>query len=95
MLINRMPPGHRLFPFLVLAGLLPVGCSGWPDLSEGDGDTTNSYHERDFLDPTKPGSLVARSAVDDVLQAAAGRRDAASVKNVERTERGVIEAVLR
>jgi ABC-type multidrug transport system permease subunit len=42
------------------------------------------YH----LDPMKPGSLVARAAVDDVLQTAAGRRDAARVKDVARSERG-------
>jgi ABC-type multidrug transport system permease subunit len=52
--------------------------------SSGDGAPHYEYH----LDPTKPGSLVARAAVDDVLQQAAGRREAAHVKDVEFTERG-------
>jgi ABC-type multidrug transport system permease subunit len=42
------------------------------------------YH----VDPTKPRSLVARDAVDDVLQQAAGRQDPAAVENVVQSEPG-------
>src|SRR5690606_1266771 len=54
----------------------------------GENDTTSAPHYEYHLEPTKPGSLVARAKVDDVMQQAAGRRDAATVRNVERTERG-------
>ncbi len=42
------------------------------------------YH----FDPTKPGSLVARNAVNDVLQRDSGREDAVAVENVEKQEPG-------
>jgi ABC-type multidrug transport system permease subunit len=42
------------------------------------------YH----LDPTRPGSQVARHAVDDAIQRGAGRVDPVAVENVEKTEPG-------
>lgn len=39
-------------------------------------------------DPTRPQSLLARNAVDDVLQRAAGRQDAAAVTDHELAETG-------
>ena len=42
------------------------------------------YH----FDPTKPGSLVARHAVDDVLQRGAGRVDSLQVEDVRHQEPG-------
>lgn len=41
-----------------------------------------------YFDPTQPKSLVARSAVDDLLQREAGRVDVASVQDVEFSEPG-------
>jgi len=43
-----------------------------------------TYH----FDPTQPKSLLARNAVDDALQRAAGRDDVAAVADVEQTEPG-------
>lgn len=59
-----------------------------PTSSGTSADATNSPHYEYHLDPTKPGSLVARSKVDDVLQQAAGRRDVASVKDIAQSEPG-------
>lgn len=42
------------------------------------------YH----FDPTRPGSQVARSRVDDFLQRAAGREDVVEVADVERSDPG-------
>jgi ABC-type multidrug transport system permease subunit len=42
------------------------------------------YH----FDPTKPGSIVARHAVNDVLQTAAGRHEVAKAQDTEHTEPG-------
>jgi ABC-type multidrug transport system permease subunit len=58
------------------------------DVPSETSDTASSPRYEYHLDPTKPGSHVARAKVDDLLQQAAGRRDAAHVKSVERTERG-------
>jgi ABC-type multidrug transport system permease subunit len=41
-----------------------------------------------LFDPTRPESLLARNKVDDALQRAAGRKDAARVADVELTEPG-------
>ncbi len=41
-----------------------------------------------FFDPTRPESLLARNAVDDALQRAAGRTDAAAVGDKELNEPG-------
>jgi len=41
-----------------------------------------------FFDPTRPGSVVARDAVDNLLQKAAGRRDPVVATNNEVTESG-------
>jgi ABC-2 type transport system permease protein len=41
-----------------------------------------------FFDPTKPESTLARNAVDDFLQRAAGRHDAVEVRNREIDEPG-------
>jgi len=41
-----------------------------------------------FYDPTRPESALARTAVDDALQRAAGRKDAAAVGDIELTESG-------
>jgi ABC-type multidrug transport system permease subunit len=41
-----------------------------------------------FFDPTKPGSLLARNAVDDSLQRAAGRTDIAESRDHEVSEPG-------
>jgi len=41
-----------------------------------------------FYDPTRPESALARTRVDDALQRAAGRKDAAAVGDVELTETG-------
>ncbi len=40
------------------------------------------------FDPTRPESVLARNAVDDALQRAAGRRDVAESENVELNEPG-------
>jgi len=40
------------------------------------------------LDPTRPQSVLARNAVDDALQRAAGRRDAAEISSVNVDEPG-------
>lgn len=40
------------------------------------------------FDPTKPGSELARNAVDDALQRAAGREDVAKTRNREMSEPG-------
>ena len=45
-------------------------------------------HYEYFYDPTRPESLLARNAVDDALQRAAGRRDVATVDDKEVTESG-------
>ena len=39
-------------------------------------------------DPTRPGSLVARNSIDDVLQRASGREDAVSTSNTEVSQPG-------
>jgi ABC-2 type transport system permease protein len=41
-----------------------------------------------FYDPTRPESLLARNAVDDALQRAAGRKDIADAGDTELTEPG-------
>jgi ABC-type multidrug transport system permease subunit len=41
-----------------------------------------------FYDPTRPESAMARITVDDALQRAAGRKDAALVSDIELTESG-------
>jgi len=41
-----------------------------------------------FFDPTRPESVLARNAVDDALQRAAGRRDVASTSDLELNEPG-------
>jgi len=41
-----------------------------------------------FYDPTKPGSVLARNAVDDALQRAAGRQDVATTQDHALTEPG-------
>jgi len=41
-----------------------------------------------FYDPTRPESALARTAVDDALQRADGRKDAAAVGDIELTESG-------
>jgi len=40
------------------------------------------------FDPTRPGSLLARNQIDDLLQRAAGRRDMVATGNVEIQQRG-------
>ncbi len=40
------------------------------------------------LDPTRAESVLAKSAVDDVLQRGAGRKDSVTIKEVERAEPG-------
>jgi ABC-2 type transport system permease protein len=49
---------------------------------------TAGPHYEYFYDPTRPESLLARNAVDDGLQRAAGRKDVASVGETELTEPG-------
>lgn len=41
-----------------------------------------------FYDPTRPGSVVARDTVDNLIQRAAGRSDPIQVSNLEMTETG-------
>ena len=50
-------------------------------------DQSAPHYEYRF-DPTRPQSVLARNAVDDRLQRAAGRRDPAEVATVEITEPG-------
>src|SRR5690606_37063786 len=50
--------------------------------------TANPIHYEYQFDPTRPQSVLARSAVDDQLQRAAGRKDAAEVTVVEVVEPG-------
>ena len=54
--------------------------------AEPAGKSTPSYVYH--FDPTRPDSVLARSAVDDQLQRAAGRRDVAEVQLVEMDEPG-------
>jgi ABC-type multidrug transport system permease subunit len=49
-----------------------------------DGEFRYDY----FFDPTRPDSVLARNAVDDALQRAAGRKDAASTGDIELREPG-------
>lgn len=51
----------------------------------GESETTSQQY---FFDPTKPSSVLARNAVDDALQRAAGRKDVLSAEDVEITEPG-------
>jgi ABC-type multidrug transport system permease subunit len=48
------------------------------------GSASNEYH----YDPTQPRSMLARNAADDLLQRAAGRKDAVEIKDVEVSEKG-------
>lgn len=45
-------------------------------------------HYQYFFDPTRPESLLARNAVDDALQRAAGRKDVATSSDIELNEPG-------
>lgn len=58
--------------------------TGKSDLYLKTNDETVEY----FFDPTRPGSVVARDTVDNLLQRAAGRQDAVVATNHEVTESG-------
>lgn len=49
---------------------------------------SDSITYRYEYDPTRPGSVLARNLVDDVLQRAAGRKDVAETENIEISEPG-------
>ena len=53
--------------------------------SEG---TEPNYKYQYELDPTRAESVLAKSAVDDVLQRGAGRKDTVTIKEVEKLESG-------
>jgi ABC-2 type transport system permease protein len=50
--------------------------------------TSGKPHYDYIFDPARPESVLARDAVDDVLQRAAGRTDAATVQNTQFNEPG-------
>jgi ABC-2 type transport system permease protein len=56
--------------------------------SETTQETGDKLHYEYLFDPTRPQSVLARNAVDDQLQRAAGRKDPADVKLVKVEEPG-------
>ncbi len=52
------------------------------------GQDSSNFRYEYHLDPTRPGSLVARHAVNDALQQAAGRQDVAQAQDVQHEEPG-------
>ncbi len=61
--------------------------TGKTDVVVAASDSATTQYEYHF-DPTRPGSQVARHAVDDAIQRGAGRTDPVAVSNVERSEPG-------
>ena len=61
--------------------------TGKADVVIAAGEGSGPKHDY-YFDPTRPGSMLARDAADDVLQRAAGRDDPIDVVNHELTERG-------
>ena len=51
---------------------------------ESTGELVMEYQ----FDPSRPGSLLARNAVDDYMQRAAGRKDVLEIRDIEVREAG-------
>jgi ABC-type multidrug transport system permease subunit len=61
--------------------------TGSADLVVSVGESSSNQYEY-FYDPTRPGSILARNTVDDVLQREAGRIDVLTATNHEINEPG-------
>jgi ABC-type multidrug transport system permease subunit len=72
----------RVLPEAETAARLRTGRTDLVVVSENSAAATGRPRYEYRFDPTRPQSVLARSAVDDQLQRAAGRRDVAEVKLV-------------
>lgn len=54
----------------------------------GTADESKKYSVEYHFDPTKPGSVVARDVIDDLVQEANGRQDPVAARSLEMSEPG-------